>query len=372
MIRVVWLEHRRLCWDQHLVDEYLSGEEFVHSENDPESVEDGCILIVPARYTDPETIQAIIEPMNWVVLVLTSDEETTFDANALEHPAMRIWATTPHPSHHAPGLRNLTEGRAMGTNEVLAEFRDEAATRPLDVLFVGQTTHLRREEAVEAMHKLPPRLRVGVLPTDGFTKGIARTEYLKLLASAKIAPCPAGPATPSSFRVAEALEAGALPIADDVPLLEDYPLGYWDFVCDGEAPFPVVTDWSELGSVVEACLEDWPMNAVRAQAWWVRHKKRQADQMRTDALELSGGDAPVSSPTRIQITSDNIDSMCETIAAYDSMGDEMIIEISTECPLLELEEDEDPPSVHPYLLQVQRVVWACTNVWHHAVPILDE
>lgn len=299
---VVWLPPveghpaRTACWDQGFVDETLTRLGGAHVEGFdalPQDT-DGAVVVVPARYyvNNVDDLNDALSRLRWVVVILTSDEESTFDHRKLVHPRMRLWIQTPRPGQHDDqvehGRRFLPFAYPPGTRETLAERTAPNGLRRRGWAYAGQVNHSRRREATTAMR----RMRGGALKVSrGFTQGLPREDYLTFLASARVAPAPSGPATPDSFRFAEALEAGTLPIADArCPAYDDE--SYWQFVFGlaGDMPFPVISDWSTLPSVTSRAIEEWPASGNRAVAWWQAWKRDTRRRLAADIGYLSGAD----------------------------------------------------------------------------------
>lgn len=369
MTDVVWLKQKQLCWDQHLVASWL--DDFEHFTD--EIPGDGCVLVVPARYYDPATVNDLIAPLRWVLVILTSDEESTFDHRAITHPNMRLWVMTPRPGIHEAGeARYLGEGTPDGTADILAACADVALDRPVDVFFAGQATHQRRVDCLMAMADLD-RLQVGAQPTEGFMQGMPRDEYLQLMAATKVAPCPSGPATPDSFRLFEALEAGCVPIADQLTPDPDYPDGYWNLVY-GPVPFPVIEDWAELAKEVDAALEDWPRKSAECSAWWQGRKRADRLALRADITALSGEPFPTRAvddrvtvliPTSPIPSHPSLDIIATTIASVREQLPDAEILVVADGTRPEL--GARTPEYHEYL---RRLCWACAHEWHNVTPII--
>ena len=83
MIPVWWLEAHPLCDDQHIIDLIAPPDLFTHRLNPP--AETGAV-VVPRPVLHPEQVNDLIRPLPWCVLILTSDEESTFDQTAIDHP----------------------------------------------------------------------------------------------------------------------------------------------------------------------------------------------------------------------------------------------------------------------------------------------
>jgi len=146
--------------------------------------------------------------------------------------------------------------------------------------FLGQVTHDRRQQCAEAAKKLP---RGYFYATEGFTKGLTRDMYYRALCRSKIALCPSGPKTPDSFRLAEALEAGCVPIADECTPDVFYPSGYWQYAFGTkQLPFPIIRAWDTLPEVTEDILNHYARYFYSCQQFWQNYKIRLAGEMLED------------------------------------------------------------------------------------------
>lgn len=299
VVPVLWL-HGKGWWDQGLVMRLLDGREWLPpggyrfldvemGDRDwlPQLVS-GAVVVVPGRFVDVDRVQRLIGALPWCVVVVTSDEESTFSWWELKHERMRLWVQT--ADRDADGVTFIGEGFADDLPDMLP-----ATPWPglHDWSFAGQVTHERRQQAAAAMREMPGGRLV---ETDRFLddeRGLSRFDYVDLLAASKVVPCPSGPETPDTFRGWEALEAGALPILDDRTPRGDRP-GYWRRVIGDDAPIPRIDDWSDLPHLVEHLVAGWPMNAVHASAWWQQYKRRLAWRMQDDLAELAGSPGSVS------------------------------------------------------------------------------
>lgn len=292
MIPVVWLHEHPLCWDQALTDSILSGRTWATFPTTTHHIDyeasgramadaygDGAVVVVPARYVTSDQVKALIDPLSWAVVILTSDEEATFPWRDLSHPNMRIWVQTPRPEIHGDHGRFIPLGAPPDTADLLAE---APTTRTLDWVFAGQVNHGIRRYCVEWLNQIPGG---EALVSGGFTQGLPRDEYLATLASARTAPAPCGPATPETFRVWEALEAGAVPLADDQCLVGLH--GYWQYAF-GEVPFPTISDWADAPKTIDTVLDGWQRTANLCNAWWQTTKRNLAMRIADDIHELAG------------------------------------------------------------------------------------
>lgn len=270
-------------WDQTLLDDlftnrlYPTGLEFSHHEGYPSKV-DGCVLLIPGRYWHGHEaeISSALQRFSWVLGVRTGDEEDLFDITKVEHPNCRWWVQTPHTGKDY-------EARLIGIGYT-PHMRILSGTPPeknLNVFLSAQNTHQRRKECFTALNRVAGRVE----ETVGFTQGMDPVEYAECMYSAKVAPCPSGAVSPESFRVYEALEAHAIPIADDVSPAYD-SAGYWKRMFP-DSVFPIITKYSDLPGYIEDQVTAWPASANRVTVWWMREKRRMTHRLLED-LEALG------------------------------------------------------------------------------------
>lgn len=246
---------------------------------------DGCVVVIHGgneERANPNVIEQInneVRDYSWVIFVVIGDEESTFAAESLSHQNSRLWVQNPKPGKTVAD-RYLICGYPNDCKEML--FNHGARERDLDWFFAGQMNHIRRQQCWAALDGLPNGKRYG---STGFGLGLQHSQYYNLMSRAKIVPCPSGPATPDSFRMAEALEAGAIPVIDGrSPRGYD---GFWKMVL-GEHPLPMVTKWAEFPEALPGLLENWEANHRAIDYWWRGYKLgMRRDWLRQD-LEALG------------------------------------------------------------------------------------
>src|SRR5271166_3806676 len=126
-----------------------------------------------------------------VVFVIMADEAGLFHSANLMHHNMRIWWFAPpyHPIQktHVPA----PFGWPTGAREMISAARSAGTVeRPYDWNFMGQVTHSRRKECVQAAMLIP---NGKLLETEGFSLGETRAHYYGEMLKSKIVLCPAGP-----------------------------------------------------------------------------------------------------------------------------------------------------------------------------------
>ena len=230
------------------------------------------------------TIWTELNRLQWSVVIVIGDEESKFQTKDLQGPNRKIWQQNPTPKIHAFADRFLICGYPSNTQKIMTLYDRTSNVRPFDWFFAGQVTHARRHQCTRVLAGIPN----GVLRATKhfFAQDLTQTDYYGTMVKAKIVPCPGGPCTPDTFRLAEALEAGCLPIADDQPGLRGYPTGYWENVFGERPPFPIIRDWSTLPDVMRQELKQWPHNRNRAFEWWQNYRSRMHQWLRDDIQEL--------------------------------------------------------------------------------------
>ncbi len=239
-----------------------------------------AVLMIPGRHSlkDYDDLNRCAAKFEKVIFYIYGDEEGCLHADWLKHPNKIIWWAMPPFAPKQKIERVTVNGWPTDCPEMLDDIGPQRRT--LDWFFSGQMTHARRVECVNGLQGIPN----GVCNvTMSFTAGLPRVEYYELMRKAKMIPCPAGPCTPDSFRFAEAMEAGCIPIADAKIQHDWYPEGYFQYALGtDELPFPVVSDWSTLPDVMDEWLVDWELKADRCQRWWTSKKQSLVNQMIED------------------------------------------------------------------------------------------
>lgn len=336
---------------------------------------DGAVLVVASRMENGHTepLQELIDRFDWVLVLAGSDEESTLDTPALHHPRMVVWQQYPRPALHGQH-RPFPLGWPPDCPNLLPRYHVEAEARPSDWVFAGQVTHDRRRDMVDALDGVPGGELHG---SDVFAGGIQYPDYLRLMASAKLAPAPSGPVHPDSFRTWEALEAGTLPLVDaQAPHGVGGLDGYWSWLCDGDPPFPVIDDWATLPTVIATELDRWPANAIRASGWWQGAKRDWAYRLDDTVRDLAGIEAkpmgvsdlvtvliptsPIPSHPDLKIITETI----ESIRAHPALTDAEILVL---CDGVRSAQEERRAQYEHYL---RRLLWTAEHEWANVLPVV--
>lgn len=382
MVDVVWLDPGKQ-WDQHTFELLLNNKlwnlpqryTFKHHTDFP--VAEGIVLVVPQKYY-VDKINWLNERMaeyQWVLYIGTGNEEGEFPLEQLTHPNTITYYTTPHKNTKLELVDRLFGDGFAPQSEVLKDFTPQVLTKPLDVYFGGQVTHIRRTQCIDALRLLQIQsrdIKVEFLETEGFTQGYDNpNEYYQRMASAKITPCPSGPANQDTFRTYEALQAMSMPICDSRTPNDTGPTDYWTKLFE-DPPFPIIKDnYESLPEYSRNVLAGWPANINRTTAWWISKKRQYALNLVKD-IETLSGEAP---EAREQIT---VIIPTSPIPSHPSTAilEETIASVRVHLPDAEIiiafdgVREEQESFRENYEQYIYKVLWKCLHEWTNALPVI--
>lgn len=261
-------------WDYGILKDLLEGnlwkpnnwQDFDIKEVDYLPKCDTALVAIAARHHAgyEETINDELSKIDNVVLFLMGDEEADFDVEKLRKDNIHVWVQNPHIGIH-DDYNKIGTGYPQHIHSNLPDSLD----KEISIFFAGQITHDRRTELIDALDTV--ELTQRIIKTEGFTQGMKPKEYYKYLSSADFAPCPSGAVIPDSFRLFEALECMAIPIADN-KTPDGEVLSYWDWLFNEITPFPTVSNWFALDEIIENT-EDITAFMHKQTAWWIKWKR---------------------------------------------------------------------------------------------------
>jgi hypothetical protein len=370
-------------WDQTVLNLLWTNElsptglNFVVHDNEYPNA-DGIVLVIPGRFWSgrdperfaPETITREIARYRWVLAIRTGDEEDWFHPGMIQHPNIRWWIQTPRMNVDYGYVRRF----GVGFTPHLASLSLGTPDKDIDLYLSAQNTHPRRFDAFRELHHLQWSTAAGLLiisnESPGFTQGVPPEMYAFDMVHTKIALCPAGPDTPDTFRLYEALEAHCIPIADDVCANRPEETGYWRSLFP-DAPFPILADWEDLPLLVGENLPDWVAKSNRITAWWILQKREYVRWLHDDLHVLAAGvDAapqqitavvpvsPIPSHPDISIIRETVNSIrywlpdCEIILTFDGVR------------------PEQEHMREAYEESIRRVLWEADRTRSHITPII--
>lgn len=244
MLRLQFSEHPdRGHWDQSLVED-LFGD---FGDN---------VVLIPAKDQAPyiNQINQRLSDIPYCVVLIMSDEESQFPYEQLSHPRMKVWVQYPN---------------RKADRYIPAGYSPEKVTsreKTLDWFWGGQVTHEDRYELVKELHKLKGG---HLIESQGFTQGGPLKDYLNIMATAKLVPCPRGTVSPDTMRMYDALELGCTPV------IRQRDEAFFRKLL-GDFPFPVIQDWSDFKDV----------QPVDCAGWWYEYKRSMLTNMWEDLAWL--------------------------------------------------------------------------------------
>ena len=348
MTRMLWPWGGRGCWDQGLAVAAGDGTLWPAQAHEqrldwPGVAADGVAVVVGSGEIvfgrDPNAVEQAARELRGVVWLHTGDECLVHDSRALLDRAgvpYRLWMQCSRPARYRGESRTMLMGWQPDCRDLVRPLGGgPLAQRRNDWCFTGQVNNGRRHECAQVLDGMSG----GVLRVSaGFAQEVVpRAEHLRLLTDSRIAPCPSGAWSPESFRLYEALEAGALPVCDRrSDKWEPGEATYWRHVL-GEEPFPCVDSWDEFPALVRRYQSDpvaLQRDANRAGAWWLGYKRRFALDLADDVAALGGDAAPghavtvlmPSSPTPSHPSTEMLEDTVARLRAYPELrGAEILL-----------------------------------------------
>lgn len=369
-MNVIQLEPKGM-WSVNWLEELFSGPEFKHWPSTLHVV-GGAFLIVPAEFWADrvDEVNRQIQNLRHCVLMLVSDECGLFPVEELV-PVHSLWVMTPHfEKHEYPvgtnfmgeylprDAHNLIYDKGTGSNE----------KRPWMCSFSGQVTHERREQLARVMTATHNRLWY-FNGTEGFAQGLARDDYYELLTKTQLVPAPSGPCTPDSFRVYEALEAGAIPMLDvQCPTVQP-GRQYWRRILGEDHPLPLTGDWeANLFDWSDYTDEQWHHLHNEVFSWWQLHKREMRQRILSSSPEyVSSDDITILMPTSPVPSNPSLDKITQTIESvrfHHPTADIIIL-----CDGVRPEQEH--VRGHAYREFVSQLLWKANFEWTNIYPVVS-
>lgn len=344
-------------WDMALIKDIFKDGRFTEEPGD------GAIVVLPGKNQGKyvRKINEELQKLEWVVLIITSDEERNFPVEKIKHPNIKIWIQNPKQGRHDE-YGKWPLGYTSETRKHLT-----LPDKVYDYFFSGQVTHERRLElsaSLSSMFMGTNLLTCDVNTTEGFTQGYEPAIYMERMCQSKVAPAPSGPICAESFRLYEALEAGAIPIGDNISATGDHD--YWHYLFP-DAPFPTIDNYKDLPGYINDQLDNFQAKANHIQAWWIKKKRDLKHNLIDDVAELSGQKhneavtvvIPVS-PIKSHPSTEILDETVATIRKH------LNVEILITFDGVRQEQEDRRENYEEF---IRRALFKCNTEWN-AVPII--
>lgn len=383
MIDVVWpqpkpLDHFMLMdLFDHVDFNPVGSFEYNIVESFKEAKNDGVVAIMNGTNTNAKKLNKKLSQYNWVVLIVVSDENNLFEIDDLDHPNMKVWIQTPRANKEYDNVRYFGVGYGF-SSKYRNKFEKEYLHKPTDIFISGQNTHPRRNVIFSRLldyKQRHPEDPIEINMTEGFTQGMKPVDYYRNMAMTKIAPCPSGIVSPDSFRLYEALEFGAIPIADDISPAEGYDSrGYWKRIFP-DAPFPILSN-SNVREAIDVARTNYQQRANTVFAWWIGQKRRYSYDLVDDIRALSNN------PVKVNTIKEKV-TIIIPVSPWKSNPDTKILETTIksvrnhfpECEIIITfdgvrKEQED--KFEPYQKFIKRMLWKINVENSNILPLVFE
>lgn len=369
MTQVVWLGFDdavvRGRWDQTWVQELLPRG---IDQPDGWGADVDSAVVVVCGEIDPDRLGPVLDRLESCVLIVTSNEERRFPHHRFAAPNRVLWLHTPDPDDLPTGWaawRPLPTGWTPGTIE---RFAASCPAKDLDLVFAGQVNHERRRDVVTRLRWADGQA-VAVEAFDHFTGDLAPDVYADMMRRARMVPCPAGNVSLDSFRVYEALQAGAVPILDSRTAQHTMTPEFWSLVFGADHPLPVTDEgWLSL-NVAAAGNGDTLADPIEVAAWWTQFKRGWREAIDDDLATL--GASPLSDhPFRQVVTAvvtaspipshPDIDVLDETVRSIIDSFAPAAVEIVVAFDGVRPEQQHRAAD---YREAIRRATWAANHRW---------
>lgn len=346
-------------WDQTFINDIIDSLEIERVEVRKLPKDQKAIVVIPARshFDIANKVNKELAKIDKVVLICSGDEERVFPVDQIRHPNIKIWVQNPHPDKDEIYDK-------IGTGYAPHDLKDTVFNKDIDVFFSGQITHRRRLEMQRVIgDSIPDTWHINY--TEGFTQGFEPKEYFNLMSRAKIAPAPSGAVIPDSFRVFEALQTMAIPIADEVN--PDGSIeGYWEWLFGETVKFPLLKKWESLSGYVDDILPNYTELVHRQTEWWINYKKKIRNRLRKQ-LDIKPNDITAVICTSYIPSHPSTDIIDETIASIRHHLPD--IDIIVQVDGLRSEQQDKRQQYNEYKSQL---LWNCLHKYTNTYPILFE
>jgi hypothetical protein len=347
MANIVWLSVKedvpaRGYWDTTLLQDIFDG--LGYSER--------TIVVIPGAYQNDavDEINKELAKYPKVLVVVTSDEENKFDPRKLKHQDLILYVNYPNIEIHKDADYFLPIGYTPDTRPMLKQVG--LRYNRTNWFFSGQLTHQSRHELAEQLKNSP--IEGTMIGTEGFAQGLEHKDYFKMMATTKVVPAPGGPCSPDSFRMYEALEAGAIPIPENPKF---FKLLYSD------TPFQILNNWENVNDYIDNFKDRYPSLNNEVSAWWQWQKRAIKYRFEKD-LEINPTEVTVLVPTSPIPSHPDPNITFETIESIRKQlpNAEIIV-------MIDGVRKEQKNRLKSYNRYVQKLLWKMNHEWQNVYPL---
>lgn len=230
-------------------------------------------IVIFGYQENPQELIGFLNSLDWFIFIYVSDECNRLDFSQLPKHG-KIW-TQCWTTAQQPVDRHLLLGWRYDTEEIIQRLNKD---KKYLWSFVGQV-QAQRVETFKEFEKIKNGKLVKTTDFGGTKEdGLPYEDYLQIFCNSKIVLCPMGNNCADSFRLYEALEAGALPIVEDAKYWEEFKI-----------PFPCVEHWAAAKWIIhdyELHPEKLASDTEKAVMWWREYKRKVLRDLEADIKSL--------------------------------------------------------------------------------------
>lgn len=224
MINVIWYNAARGNWDSGLLCSIFDKHpDLFPQHNDKKLLFCKRAIIIVVGRPEVVPLREYLNSFDSGIVILTSEEDSYFDWKAAVPPYLEVWT-----QYYSANKSEIKERLLLGAPNRIKDYKINT-NLPKKYLwsFVGQVQNPFRQACVEAAKKIPDGYLHIAGAFGGQVNGVDYQEYLDIMCQSKFVLCPAGSMSADSFRVYEAMECGAIPIADIRAPRDPENFNYW-------------------------------------------------------------------------------------------------------------------------------------------------
>lgn len=277
--KVIWFDVNLDKWEYDWISELLEDiETEIIVTNTFENLPplENCVVVCNHAVNYRAYLDALRRNGNQYGVILLSDENVMEPMEYVHDPNCKFVARNYfHPFYHLhPKVFVFGLGYKTGFTKVDDEFKT-FKDRELDWCFAGSVHNDKRKEAIEKFKNYSGDYKLHTCSGFNATDGLSTEEYRKLLNNCKFALCPQGQENMDSFRIYEALEAGAVPVTIKHSQHMIIEPSYWHAIFYGDLnlPFVIGADWDDaVNQLKNLKIQDCEKMQSNCQAFWSRWK----------------------------------------------------------------------------------------------------
>jgi|DEB0MinimDraft_3_1074331.scaffolds.fasta_scaffold19420_2 hypothetical protein len=270
--KVIWFDVNLDKWEYDWLSELFKDAEvevIVTNTFDNLPPLEDCVVVCNHAVNYRAYLDALRQNGKRYGVILLSDENLREPMEYLHDPNCAFVARNYfHPFYHRhPKLTVFGLGYKKGFSECSTEIK-KFEDRKYDWCFAGSLHDDMRRSAVEQLKSYSTNFKTHFCSGFNAADGLSTEEYRELLNNSKFALCPQGQDSMDSFRIYEALEAGAIPITLKHTEQIKVEPSYWHAVFFGteKIPFVIENDWADVvkrikkegsSEMQEKCISFW-------------------------------------------------------------------------------------------------------------------